>query len=117
MTKKILISIVVLIISFGVLSMTPVLAEDSIDMNLTENSTSTNNTNDTSNTNTSENTNTNSNYSYTGTSDSASSPTVSNIDSIPESELGLTNILNILLIVIGILLVLLSIAILIRLKH
>ena len=42
---------------------------------------------------------------------------VSNINSMPESELGLTNILTILLIVIGILLILLAIAILIRLKR
>ena len=44
-----------------------------------------------------------------------SSATVST-NSLPESNLGLSNILNILLIVIGILLVLLGIAIIIRLK-
>lgn len=42
---------------------------------------------------------------------------VSSLNSLPEAELGLTNILSILLIVIGVLLILLSIAILIRLKH
>lgn len=43
--------------------------------------------------------------------------TTSTLSSLPEAELGLTNILNILLIVIGILLILLGFAILIRLKH
>lgn len=49
------------------------------------------------------------------TSDAAA--TTSLLDSMPEADLGLTNILNIFLIVIGILLILLGIAILIRLKH
>lgn len=39
------------------------------------------------------------------------------LQALPESELGLTNILNILLIAIGLVLILLSIAIFIRLKH
>jgi len=47
----------------------------------------------------------------------ANSATVSSLSQLPEASLGLTNILNIILIVVGILLVLLSIAILIRLKH
>lgn len=38
------------------------------------------------------------------------------LSSLPETSLGLTNILNILLIVVGVLLILLAIAILIRLK-
>ena len=38
------------------------------------------------------------------------------LSSLPEASLGLTNILNILLIVVGVLLILLAIAILIRLK-
>lgn len=44
-----------------------------------------------------------------------SNPTISN--SLPEAELGLGNILNILLIVVGVLLILLGIAIIIRLKR
>jgi len=43
-----------------------------------------------------------------------SDPTVTS--SLPEAELGLGNILNILLIVVGVLLILLGIAIIIRLK-
>ena len=43
--------------------------------------------------------------------------TVSTLNSLPEAELGLTNILSIILIVIGILLILLAIAIIIRLKN
>lgn len=38
-------------------------------------------------------------------------------NNLPESQLGLANILNILLIVVGVLLILLGIAILIRLKN
>ena len=38
------------------------------------------------------------------------------LSSLPEASLGLTNILNILLIVVGVLLIFLAIAILIRLK-
>lgn len=70
---------------------------------------------------------------YTSNSDSASSNSTSNttttpssnrgssmadaLQSLPESELGLTNILNILLIAVGVVLILLAIAIFIRLKH
>lgn len=52
-------------------------------------------------------------------SDSAyeSSVSITDLNNLPESGLGLTNILNIFLIVVGILLILLAIAILIRLKH
>lgn len=50
--------------------------------------------------------------SSTGTEDSA---IVSSVSSLPESELGLTNILNILLIAVGVILIFLAIAILIRL--
>ena len=39
------------------------------------------------------------------------------LSSLPEAELGLTNILNILLITVGVVLILLAIAILIKLKH
>lgn len=52
--------------------------------------------------------------SQTGTQTISSYSTVS---SIPEANLGLNNILNILLIAIGILMILLGIAILIRLKN
>ncbi len=38
-------------------------------------------------------------------------------NNLPESQLGLTNILNIILISVGIVLILLGIAIFIRLKH
>ena len=45
------------------------------------------------------------------------STNVSNLSSLPESDLGLTNILNIILIAIGFILILLAIAILIRLSN
>lgn len=51
-----------------------------------------------------------------GTTES-STATFSNVSSLPESGLGLSNILNILLITVGVVLILLSIAILIRLKN
>lgn len=51
----------------------------------------------------------------TATSSTRSSSLADTLQSLPESELGLTNILNILLIAIGIVLILLSIAIFIRL--
>lgn len=44
------------------------------------------------------------------------SATFSNLSSLPESELGLTNVLNILLIAVGFVLILLAIAILIKIK-
>lgn len=50
------------------------------------------------------------------TSTSQSTTTVTTLDDIPESNLGLTNILNILLITVGVVIIFLAIAILIRLK-
>lgn len=106
-----------------------------VDLNLTDmdDLTNTNITNDANNTsvdNETSNTtandedtynNTNSSNTSYNTSNSTSntpapSTTVSNLNSLPESNLGLSTILNILLIVIGVLLILLAIAILIRLK-
>ena len=55
------------------------------------------------------------NSSTSGTSTSSSS-IGDRLQSLPESELGLTNILNILLIAVGVVLILLAIAIFIRLK-
>lgn len=49
-------------------------------------------------------------------STSQQTTTVTTIDNIPESGLGLSNILNILLITVGIVIIFLAIAILIRLK-
>lgn len=54
------------------------------------------------------------NHSLNNMNTQYSSPTISS--SLPEAELGLGNILNILLIVVGVLLILLGIAIIIRLK-
>ena len=52
------------------------------------------------------------------TSSSSQNSSISDsLQALPESELGLTNILNILLIAIGFVLILLSIAVFIRLKH
>lgn len=77
------------------------------------------NTNSSSNINASNNTNdnsTNSSYTNTNSSSTNSSPSATVTNSMPESDLGLSNILNIFLIVIGVLLILLAVAILIRLK-
>lgn len=82
------------------------------------NSTNTN-TNSSSNINANNNTNdnsTNSSYTNTNSSSTNSSPSATVTNSMPESDLGLSNILNIFLIVIGVLLILLAVAILIRLK-
>lgn len=57
-----------------------------------------------------------SNTSTTTTNTDSNSAMFSNLSSLPESELGLTNILNILLIAVGFVLILLAIAIFIRLK-
>lgn len=51
------------------------------------------------------------------TNHSTNSATVSALSQLPEASLGLNNIINIILIVIGVLLILLGIAIMIRLKH
>ena len=48
--------------------------------------------------------------------ESTTSSPLNALSSLPEASLGLTNILNILLIAVGILLILLAIAILIRLR-
>ena len=77
------------------------------------------NSNSSSNTNlsnTSTGNSTNSIYTNTDSGSTNSTPSATVTNSIPESDLGLTNILNIFLIVIGVLLILLAIAILIRLK-
>ncbi len=71
------------------------------------------NTNSNTNSNTSNTSSNSTSYeNYTGVPDSSATVT----SYLPESDLGLTNILNILLIVVGILLILLAVAILIKLK-
>ena len=91
-----------------------------IDMNLTGD-TATNNTDTASNSTTNStssalNNTANTNAQTTTGTSSSSSGTVSSISSLPESELGFTNILNILLITVGVILILLAIAILIKIK-
>ena len=81
-----------------------------INMNLSNNNSSTNSSS-IQRTNTTIN-NTTNNNSYLPVSDDYSV----SLSSMPEEDLGFTNILNIILIVVGILLVLLGIAIMIRLK-
>lgn len=85
-----------------------VYAADDINMNLTTNNFTSNETG----------TNTSVPAPTTNTStNNSTSANISSITSLPEASLGLSNILNILLVVVGVLLVLLSIAILIRLKN
>ena len=91
-----------------------------IDLNLTEQTNNITNANYTSEENeTNENNNTSSNVSSNSiesTDDTISSTRVSTVNNLPESNLGLSNILNILLITVGIVLILLGIAILIKLN-
>lgn len=99
-----------------------------VDMNITEtntlNTSNSSNTSNTTNTSNTSNTTNARNTSNTTTSTNTSSTTSSspnNTNSItvqgglPESDLGISNILSIILIAIGVLLILLAIAILIRL--
>lgn len=73
-----------------------------------------------SNNSISNNANRNSNTANTNTNNSSNTPTpnnsVSSITDLPEASLGLANILNILLLVVGVLLILLGIAIIIKIK-
>lgn len=107
-----------------------------VDLNITEDNNSSNTTNNTSNnTSSSRNNNTVSNNTNSEENDDdetdyTSSNSYNNVDTstsdvsgatvrsgnLPESNLGLSNILSIFLIVIGIILILLAIAILIKLK-
>ena len=88
---------------------TPSVADTNTNTGNTNSNTSTQNT--TSQTETSNST---SFDNYTGIADTSASTTVSSV--VPEDGLNLSNILNILLIVVGVLLILLAIAILIKLK-
>lgn len=119
MSKTILkISIILVILALFVCSC--VHATD-VNMNLSNNAVNTSSTTDNSNSAT---TTQNSNARTTANNQAADSSQSTlynssasvNLNSLPEAELGLTNILNIILIVLGILLILLGIAIIIRLK-
>ena len=104
-----------------------------IDMNLSSNLVDSNTTNTSNDIASEENTtNDNNSVSNTDLNTESNSNTVSNsedtasnrisgtadaLQSLPEAELGLTNILNILLIAVGVVLILLSIAIFIKLSH
>ena len=67
--------------------------------------------------NLSENTTSNMVYQNTSKTDATTGSNIADrLQALPESELGLTNILNILLIAVGVVLILLAIAIFIRLK-
>lgn len=100
--------------------------DNNVNSNMNNNITSsvTNNiSDDNSNVGTSSNTQSSSSSSLSDTALSAESSSTNKnqsvadtLQSLPESELGLTNVLNILLITVGVVLILLSIAIFIRLK-
>lgn len=96
---------------------------NAVDLNLTENITSNTSSSNlaeertnTSYTNTNSTTNYTNNTSINNNTITTPSATVST-SNFPESGLGLSNILNIFLIVVGIVLILLAIAILIKLKN
>ena len=118
--------ILLIIFLLGVCVFSSNVAFAAIDMNLTSNGVSNTSTanssttnsavaNSSSDTNSKENSISNEVANQTNTATN-SSATVSNLSSLPESELGLTNILNILLIAVGFVLILLGIAIIIKLK-
>lgn len=91
-----------------------------VDLNLTENTsfnenTSSTNSNYNSNENYTSSTSNNSNTSYDNSS--VVNPPSATVSSVQSSGLDLSNILNIFLIVIGVLIILLAIAILIKLKN
>lgn len=93
---------------------------DDLGNNFTSNSNTNSSNSNTSNRNTDESNNStkvnNNNSTTMNSTTTNSTPSATVTNSIPESDLGLSNILNIFLIVIGVLLILLAIAILIRLK-
>lgn len=101
--KKKFLYILLSFIVLGLVFVLPTFAAEDINLNLNSGNQSATSSNNTS-INTTQNTSYNSSYTPTAV--------ISNTD----EDFGLTNILNIMLIVIGILLVLLAIAILIRLK-
>ncbi len=116
MLKTIKIFVLAFILSF--LTFNYVYAMD-INMNLSNTNISTNsssiqNTNTAISNNNNTIGNTTNNY-YSPVSDDYS-VSLGTMNDLPENELGFTNILNIILIVVGILLILLGIAIMIRLK-
>ena len=123
MSKTFKVTIIALVIILAIGTITSNAA--SINMNLDAGNTSTENVADTNNTDTntqSTNAVSNSIENTTVTSeesqpDSESLSVVSSGSSLPESELGLSNIINILLIAAGVILIFLAIAILIRLAR
>ena len=116
-TFKVMIIALVIVLAFGTISSSAA----SINMNLEsgnnmsdENVVEDTNTTDT-NTLANTTTNTTANTTTTDNNSGTESATVTSVSSLPESELGLSNIINILLIAVGVILIFLAIAILIRL--
>ena len=90
--------------------------ENDLLSNVTNSNTNNSSSSNTNKNNTLTDNSTNGGYTNTNSSSTNLTPSATITNSMPESDLGLTNILNIFLIVIGVLLILLAIAILIRLK-
>lgn len=116
-TFKVIIIALVIVLAVGTISSSAA----SINMNLEsgnnisdENVVEDTNTTDT-NTLANTTTNTTANTTTTDNNSGTESATVTSVSSLPESELGLSNIINILLIAVGVILIFLAIAILIRL--
>lgn len=116
-TFKVMIIALVIVLAVGTISSSAA----SINMNLEsgnnisdENVVEDTNTTDT-NTLANTTTNTTANTTTTDNNSGTESATVTSVSSLPESELGLSNIINILLIAVGVILIFLAIAILIRL--
>ena len=115
MSKTFKIIIILLIMIFAINTITSNAA--SINMNLeAENAVTDENTEEATNS-TDTNTVSNTTSNTTSSDSSSDSANVTKLSSLPESELGLANIINILLIAVGVILIFLAIAILIRLAH
>ena len=91
--------------------------ENGLLSNVTNSNTNNSSSSNTNKNNTLTDNSTNGGYTNTNSSSTNLTPSATITNSMPESDLGLTNILNIFLIVIGVLLILLAIAILIKLKR
>lgn len=109
MTSKIF-NIIYIIVVISFLLLPNFVQATEINMNLT-------NTANIDNTNSQTNTTSNTTTLPQTYSSSTGSTVTSTLNSLPEANLGLTNILSIILIVIGVLLILLAIAIILRLRN
>lgn len=113
---KILFTMLILLLVFVHFSYATDIDPDALTSSFNNTTNSLDSTNTTNSTNNNTATNSTSNTVKSNTNSTYSTPTVTSSSSLPEADLGFSNILNIILIVVGVLLFFLGIAILIRLK-